>query len=663
MSTAISALTASYLSRRVFISYRREGTAAYARLLYERLNDRFPGSIFLDLKDITPGDDFERVITDKVSLCQVLVALIDRDWISRRDGRGQRRLDDPRDFVRLEIATALNRNIRVIPALLNGAVMPDEGELPECLRGLVKRQAISVTDTDLDFQANLLIGAVERDLPISTVAEPTGEPRPAASGPAAKPLLQGERPGIIRFLQNPSPKNQLLLAASACFICLISQFIGSTRVVTHFFVHQFGFRTARLSAVAVLLLTVGAYAFGARSLSFGARSLYRTRPGVRQYWLIAALLAIFAGAVTLNLFVRPWPKVEDLARQETAVWSARVFENQNGSGGIRVDIRAPGARDQVWTTAQALRGVLLYKRFAAAHAPQIRQAFQYIENERRKTPEPGWGYWPASSRTLTEISAWVALAYLESLRAGIWSDSQQMAASNSIIRELDLLSARQDPASGGWGPISERNPSFTRTYSTMMAVWAVVEAGHVPSLREHLGSAYQNIVDNGIQWLLNACDPTRGWVPNPNRRPQTGTYPGLTAQTLFVLSEAKADHPSLATERVLTDVESSFLRRNFVKLPADSESDVVSDDQHFPTNDEFTAEGMQFLWFPWGVAMYHVLSSDSALSRSQRDAAAGALEELLSSVDQVSHRLEDGPMFILGEHLNGLSPVANQATP
>ena len=88
MSATVADAFTSARSRRVFISYRREGAAAYARLLYERLNRRFPGSTFLDLKDINPGDDFVRIIVDKVSLCDVLVALIDREWIVRDDRNG-----------------------------------------------------------------------------------------------------------------------------------------------------------------------------------------------------------------------------------------------------------------------------------------------------------------------------------------------------------------------------------------------------------------------------------------------------------------------------------------------------------------------------------------------------------------------------------------------
>jgi TIR domain len=644
---------ASERNRGVFISYRREGAAAYARLLYERLSRRFPGSIFLDLNDIHPGDDFVRLIVDKVSSCDVLVALIDRDWITRRDLRGARRLDDPNDFVRLEIATALEREVRVIPALLNGAPMPGAAELPECLRNLARLSAINITDTDLDHHAGLLIRAVERELSLKYGPLPAGDHQgkrhPADSGDPSQSSHRRSPSNLASFFQNPSKRNQLVLAALACALCVIAQLIGSMQVVTHFFIHRFGFQTARLTAYAVLLLTVAAY-------GFGVTSFYRARTNIRKYWLIAILVAIFAAAVGFNLRATPWPKLSDLARQELTAWSSRVFENQNPDGGIRTDIRSPGASVFVWDMAQSLKSVLLNRQVTAQHNGEIRRAFQYIEAARRNSPEPGWGVRPNSSRTLTEISSWITLAYLESLQAEIWTQPEQLRVLASVERELRLLAARQDPSSGGWGPISDQKPAFTRTYPTMIALWAFLEAGKVAAIRQRLGSDYSHVVDNAIQWLLGNCDPARGWVPNPNRKGQTSTYPGLTAQTLFVLSRAQSDQPSLASANILHDLKTALLSQgDLVRLPIDSDTAIPSNDQFFDTPDAFSSEGMQFLWFPWGVAMYAVLSGDRTLSDVDRGQAADNLKDLLSNLDQDSHRLEQGPTFILAENIIGIS--------
>jgi len=106
---------------RIFISYRREDSAPYAGRLYDRLGQHFgKDKIFMDIDTIEPGVDFVEDIEQAVGSCDVLIALIGKQWLTISDATGQRRLDNPEDFVRLEIKTALARNIRVIPALLPG---------------------------------------------------------------------------------------------------------------------------------------------------------------------------------------------------------------------------------------------------------------------------------------------------------------------------------------------------------------------------------------------------------------------------------------------------------------------------------------------------------------------------------------------------------------
>jgi hypothetical protein len=106
---------------RVFISYRR-GDAAYpAGRLFDRLVDRFgAGRVFEDVDSIEPGDDFAEVITATVESCAVLLAVIGPHWLAAAGQDGRRRLDDPEDFVRLEIEAALARGVRVIPVLVDG---------------------------------------------------------------------------------------------------------------------------------------------------------------------------------------------------------------------------------------------------------------------------------------------------------------------------------------------------------------------------------------------------------------------------------------------------------------------------------------------------------------------------------------------------------------
>jgi formylglycine-generating enzyme required for sulfatase activity len=100
----------------------------------------------MDVTTIALGLDFVEVIQDAVGSCDVLLAVIGRQWLTSTDSQGQRRLDNPEDFVRLEIATALERRIRVIPVLVGGAVMPRSTELPDVLQPLALRQGLVIGD-------------------------------------------------------------------------------------------------------------------------------------------------------------------------------------------------------------------------------------------------------------------------------------------------------------------------------------------------------------------------------------------------------------------------------------------------------------------------------------------------------------------------------------
>lgn len=146
---------------RIFISYRRDDSADAAGRLAERLRQHFPQSeIFLDISSIKPGVDFAEVIKQEVSTCDALIVVIGKQWLSLTDVTGRRRLDDPDDFVRLEVATALKRNIPVIPVLVSGTSMPQAHELPPDLRTLAKRQYIEIRHTTYNSDVQQLVLAL-----------------------------------------------------------------------------------------------------------------------------------------------------------------------------------------------------------------------------------------------------------------------------------------------------------------------------------------------------------------------------------------------------------------------------------------------------------------------------------------------------------------------
>jgi hypothetical protein len=130
----------------IFISYRREDTAYAAGWLYDRLAENFGGvQVFKDVDSVRPGEDFVQAIVTAVGSCAVLLVLIGRYWLSAVDRRGQPRLDDAADWVRLEIEAGLTRDVSVIPILCDGAPMPLADALPSSIQGLARRQAVELS--------------------------------------------------------------------------------------------------------------------------------------------------------------------------------------------------------------------------------------------------------------------------------------------------------------------------------------------------------------------------------------------------------------------------------------------------------------------------------------------------------------------------------------
>ena len=130
---------------RIFISYRRADAAGYAGRIYDRLTGHFgEDAVFMDVDTIEAAVDFVEVLQSAEQRCDVLVALIGRRWLDSKDANEKRRLDNPEDFVRIEVAAALDRDIRVIPILVDGVIMPNSTELPGNLKPLARRNALQV---------------------------------------------------------------------------------------------------------------------------------------------------------------------------------------------------------------------------------------------------------------------------------------------------------------------------------------------------------------------------------------------------------------------------------------------------------------------------------------------------------------------------------------
>src|SRR2546428_5047373 len=148
---------------RVFVSYRRDDTAADAGRLADALRERFgEDGVFMDVVTIAPGGDFAEVIRKAINACDVLIALIGKAWLTAADEAGHRRLDDPHDFVRLEIQAGLERNIRLLPTLVQGATMPGADQLPVALAALASRSAFEISYNRWQYDVERLIESIEK---------------------------------------------------------------------------------------------------------------------------------------------------------------------------------------------------------------------------------------------------------------------------------------------------------------------------------------------------------------------------------------------------------------------------------------------------------------------------------------------------------------------
>jgi hypothetical protein len=150
----------------IFLSYRREPSSAFAERIYDHLYSAFgEGKVFFDLDAIPPGENFRRVIEHQIRLCKVLLIVIGPATINTLDLSGSRRIDQPGDYIRIELNAAMAHQTPIIPALIEGARMPSPEELPIELRDFAFRQAIRVrSNPDFRRDMEVLIQHLERYL-------------------------------------------------------------------------------------------------------------------------------------------------------------------------------------------------------------------------------------------------------------------------------------------------------------------------------------------------------------------------------------------------------------------------------------------------------------------------------------------------------------------
>ena len=175
--------------RKIFLCYRRDDSAGDSGRLHDRLALEFGDkNIFMDVDSMRLGQDFVNRLTAEVQSCDALLAVIGPNWLDARDEEGNRRLDNPDDFVRIEIGAALQRDIPVIPILLNGTKIPRADKLPPELQKLARRSALDVRHGSFRSDTDRLIA----DLKQSPSTEPHSTQRPSAARPHSPVLTTRE---------------------------------------------------------------------------------------------------------------------------------------------------------------------------------------------------------------------------------------------------------------------------------------------------------------------------------------------------------------------------------------------------------------------------------------------------------------------------------------
>jgi hypothetical protein len=203
----------------IFISYRRSDSEGEAGRLFDDLVIRFTEqSVFMDVDAIKPGRDFRKAIEENIHSCSVVLAIIGPQWLESADAGGQRRLEDENDYLRLEVASALRRDIAVVPVLVRGARMPRADQLPADLQELAYRNCVELTHARWKSDLQVLVEALKPYLGAAEEASPAQSKR-AESAVSALTTQSALIERVTRELANyigPIAELVVKRAASRC---------------------------------------------------------------------------------------------------------------------------------------------------------------------------------------------------------------------------------------------------------------------------------------------------------------------------------------------------------------------------------------------------------------------------------------------------------------
>ena len=402
------------------------------------------------------------------------------------------------------------------------------------------------------------------------------------------------------------------------------------------------------------VLVVGLFVVGYSALGWWLwRRYVSARPG---RWRLGGAAALVLGGLlttgcSLYVALPPQPDIDALLNDELDAWSHELIGLRKADGTLRSDRRDPGAPDQVWGTAQALNALLLPPATPAANPRELRTLLDAIEAARLPVDSEGWGYYNEFDWGVTEVAGWVLLAEVRSLRpdwaALLWKTDRDIALQR-LHRDMELVLRRQ-LHSGAFAPVSQALETHARTYSSLVAVWALVELRRADLCAERCGEV-DSAVRAGVTWLLSSYEDGLGsWVPRPGRSGNLDSFPGLSGQAIYVLERARP----LAGD--LLHAEYTDYRRSFFKSfdtapdpihPALRNRDARANDRT-PDGDlnlpgkRVMLEGSTFLWFPWALA---ACATQADMKASADDAAL-----IARACSQLGGRLNDLVRYVKSE--------------
>lgn len=477
----------------------------------------------------------------------------------------------------------------------------------------------------------------------------------------------------LKQLADKQNIERMIGAIIAIPITNLAKYVLSLDRVNRWFAEYFGMPPStyfyrNLRGISIGILCV-AYSV---ALYFLYKKFISSSPIKKRIPYATLAIAGTAALFLLNVYLLPrQPDSSQLIRRET--WSKIIIDTQESNGGIRAKSGDKSFPTQVWTTAQALTAMLADQdNLDDAKIPNVKKAFDYIEKKRHPASsapndfEDGWGLFEQSKKSITEIAGWVTVAEIGSLESKkkIWDANEAATMREHIKRDLALIAQRQSN-DGGWRPIKENEPKFTRTYSTAIALWSLIEARRSKVVHEAIGDIYDPQISNGIRWLLQNYQTTTlesgemlGWVPNPNRDGQREPFAGLTAQVLFILSRIE-DQPGfgyLKSEPRLLNYKRAFITQPDLSGRWVCTNDRIHDfDLSFTRDDntvDFVLEGSTLLWFPWSYAALTALSRDGTLNTQEQGQALNLRKKILDSkVDDLNNFVQQEFMYALAENL------------